>query len=260
MKFQDDVILITGGSGGMGATFARRLASEGARVAICDIDGDAVERAVRSMTDEGIRVIGKAADTTSETDMAAVVDDVLSNYGSLYGLVTAAGIRQTAMGFRDISLDYWQRIQDINVLGTFVAIRAAVAPIIEAQGSIVTVASVTALGARMNQSAYCVSKAAVLHLTKQIALELSGDRVRVNALCPGVTMTPMIEEAIRTDGPTLLHDKVHGSLEQFRPGIPLGRLAEPEEQAAAVSFLISREASFITGTAQIVDGGVAMIG
>jgi NAD(P)-dependent dehydrogenase (short-subunit alcohol dehydrogenase family) len=260
MKFNDEVVLITGGSGGMGVTFARRLANEGARVVICDIDGDAVDRAVSALTDEGLRVVGKAADTTNEADMAAVVDLALETYGSLYGLVTAAGIRQTAMGFRDISLDYWQKIQNVNVLGTYVAIRAAAGPIIESQGSIVTVASVTALGARMNQSAYCVSKAAVLHLTKQIALELSADRVRVNALCPGVTMTPMIEEAVRTDGPTLLHDKVHGSLEQFRPGIPLGRLAEPEEQAAAVSFLLSRESSFITGTAQLVDGGVAMIG
>jgi NAD(P)-dependent dehydrogenase (short-subunit alcohol dehydrogenase family) len=260
MKFTDKTILITGGSGGMGETMARRFGRSGARVVICDLGADAVEAAASKLADEGIDALGLAADVTKEDSMAAAIESALARYGTLDGLVTAAGIRQTAQGFLDLDYERWKLIQDVNVNGTFISIRAAAPALIASTGAIVTVSSVTALAARMNQSAYCTSKAAVLHLTKQIALELSPHRVRVNALCPGVTSTPMIEQAIRTDGPTLLRDKVEGNLKDFRPGIPLGRLAEPEEQAAAAEFLLSSDASFITGSALFVDGGVSMLG
>lgn len=260
MKFNGEVVLITGGSGGMGEMMARRLASSGARVAICDIAKDAVDAAAARLTADGFDVLGLAADTTSEESMGAAVAATLDHFSSLYGLITAAGIRQTAASFREIDLAYWQKIQHVNVFGTLVAIRAAADALIASKGAIVTVASVVALAARMNQSAYCVSKAAVLNLTKQVALELAKDGVRANALCPGVTATPMIEQAMLTDGPNVLKEKVHGSLEAFRPGIPLGRLAQPEEQAAAAEFLLSSDASFITGSAIFVDGGVSMLG
>lgn len=260
MEFNGESILITGGSGGMGISMARRFAGSGARVALCDLDGGAVEKAAAELVGEGLDVIGVAADTTDESSMAEAVAAVIQRFGALNGLVTAAGIRQTAQSFLDLDLDYWKKIQEVNVTGTFIAIRAAAPALIESVGSIVTVASVTATAARMNQSAYCTSKAAVLSLTKQVALELSPQRVRVNALCPGVTATPMIEQAVRTDGPNLLKEKVEGSLEQFRPGIPLGRLATADEQAAATEFLLSARASFITGTAVYVDGGVSMLG
>ena len=260
MRFNGESILITGGSGGMGESMARRFASSGARIVICDLDGEAVDRVTTGLTDDGFDALGIAADTTDEESMARAVATAVGHFGALNGLVTAAGIRQTAASFLELDLAYWKKIQDVNVTGTFVAIRAAAPALIKSVGAIVTVSSVTATAARMNQSAYCTSKAAVLHLTKQIALELSPHRVRVNALCPGVTATPMIEQAIRTDGPQLLKEKVEGSLTAFRPGIPLGRLATAEEQAAAAEFLLSSDASFITGTAVYVDGGVSMLG
>jgi len=260
MRFTDKTILITGGSGGMGATMARRFASSGAKVVVCDLGEEAVAGAEKSLTDAGHDALGIVADVTDESSMVAAVDATLDRFGSLDGLVTAAGIRQAATGFLDLDLTTWQLIQDVNVTGTFISIRAAAPALIASTGAIVTVSSVTATAARMNQSAYCTSKAAVLHLTKQVALELSPHRVRANALCPGVTMTPMIEQAMRTDGPTLLHDKLEGNLKDFRPGIPLGRLAEPDDQAAAAEFLLSDDAAFITGTAIYVDGGVSMLG
>ncbi|BBY86323.1 short-chain dehydrogenase/reductase SDR [Mycolicibacterium tokaiense] len=259
-RFAGDPILITGGTGGMGAAMARRFASSGARVAIVDLAPDAVTRVAADLRQEGHEIIGVAADTTDEDSMQAAVAATVQSFGSLRGLVTAAGVRQTAASFDQLSLATWQNIFDVNVTGTFVAIRAAAAALIESRGSIVTVSSVTALGARMNQSAYATSKAAVLNLTRQIALELSSKGVRVNCLCPGVTSTPMIEQAIRTDGPNLLVEKLQGSLEQFRPGIPLGRLAEAEEQAIAAEFLLSSDSSFITGAGLPVDGGVSMLG
>jgi NAD(P)-dependent dehydrogenase (short-subunit alcohol dehydrogenase family) len=244
----------------MGEAMARRLAMSGARVAIVDLKPDAVADAVSRMKNDGLDVIGVAADTTDEDAMAAAVAETVRSFGSLYGLITAAGIRQTAAGFTELDLTLWRTIIDVNLTGTFVAIRAATQELVASRGAIVTIASVTAAGARMNQSAYATSKAAALHLTKQIALELSTKGVRANCLCPGVTSTPMIEQAVRNDGPGVLNDKLKGSLEQFRPGIPLGRLADPDDQAAAAEFLLSSDSSFITGAGLFVDGGVSMLG
>lgn len=260
MTFTSEPILITGGSGGMGAAMARRFASSGARVVVCDLDPDAVTAVVDPLIATGHEALGVTADTADEAAMQAVVQQAVERFGSLYGLVTAAGIRQPAAPFEEIDLDTWERVQRVNVTGTLVAIRACRDELVRSRGAIVTVASVTALAARMHQAAYCVSKAAVLHLTKQVALELAAHGVRANALCPGVTRTPMIDEAVRTDGPQVLEDKLRGSLEAFRPGIPLGRLSEPEDQAAAAEFLLSPDASFVTGTSVHVDGGVSMLG
>ncbi len=259
-RFAGEPVLITGGAGGMGEAMARRLVASGARVAIVDLKPDAVSDAVARLKADGLDVIGVAADTTDEESMAGAVDETVRTFGSLYGLITAAGIRQTAAKFEDIELALWRTIMEVNLTGTFVAIRAARQQIIASRGAIVTVASVVAGAARMNQSAYATSKAAVLHLTKQVALEMSSHGVRANCLCPGVTSTPMIEQAVRTDGPSVLSDKLKGSLEQFRPGIPLGRLAEADDQAAAAEYLLSEDASFITGVALYVDGGVSMLG
>jgi NAD(P)-dependent dehydrogenase (short-subunit alcohol dehydrogenase family) len=259
-RFSGEPVLITGGAGGMGEAMARRLASSGARVAIVDLKPDAVADTAVRLRDEGLDVIGVAADTTDEESMAAAVEEAVGHFGSLWGLITAAGIRQTAAPFDELEVARWRTIVDINLTGTFIAIRCAAPHLVASRGAIVTVASVTATAARMNQSAYATSKAAVLHLTKQVALELADRGVRVNCLCPGVTLTPMIEQAVRTDGPTVIADKLRGSLEQFRPGIPLGRLAEPVEQAAAAEFLLSADASFITGVGLYVDGGVSMLG
>jgi len=260
MRFSGEPILITGGAGGMGEAMARRLAGSGARVALCDLDPESVGAAAERLAADGLEVIGVAADTTDEASMSAAVEVVVRRFEGLHGLVTAAGVRMTAAGFEELDVATWDRIQRVNATGTWVAIRAARSALIASAGSIVTVASVTARGARWHQSAYAVSKAAVLHLTRQVALEMAPHGVRANTLCPGVTLTPMIEQAARTDGPTLMQDKLHGSLEQFRPGIPLGRLARPEEQAAATEFLLSSDASFITGVALYVDGGVSMLG
>ena len=260
MRLTGDVILITGGTGGMGLAMARRFCSSGARVILCDLESSSVEKAVTQLVSEGLQVKGYAADTTDLESMKEIVHKIVSEFGLLTGLVTAAGIRQTAESVDKIELETWHLIQHINVTGTLVAIKACTEALIASKGSIVTVSSVTALAARMNQSAYCVSKAAVLSLTKQVALELAKHGVRVNALLPGVTATPMIEQAVRTDGPKVLEEKVKGSLEAFRPGIPLGRLAKPEEQASAAEFLLSQDASFITGIALCVDGGVSMLG
>lgn len=257
------VVAVTGGAGGIGLATARRLLRRGCRVAVLDLAQADVDRATALLTapGSGNQVIGVACDTTDEESVAAAMSAVKSRYGYLDGMVTVAGVRQTATPALDIDLSVWNTIQAVNVTGTFIAARQGARLMIETgrPGAVVTVASVTGISARVNQAAYCASKAAVIHLTRVLAVEWAQYGIRVNAVGPGVTKTPMIDLAVRNEGPAVLNDKLYGSLEQFRPGIPLGRLSEPEEQAAAIDFLLSDDASFITGVTLGVDGGAGVV-
>jgi NAD(P)-dependent dehydrogenase (short-subunit alcohol dehydrogenase family) len=126
-------------------------------------------------------------------------------------------------------------------------------------GAIVTVASVAGVIPRIGQVAYGASKAAVMHLTRVLALEFARYQVRVNAVSPGTTRTPLIERAIKDEGEEVLEQRIKGDLGKFRGGVPLGRLAFPEDQAGAIAFLLSPLARFITGQVLFVDGGESMI-
>ena len=262
MRFADRVVAVTGGAGGIGLTTARRLADEGAHVVVLDLGDGLVVDAVEELTGAGGSASGRSVDTTDEAAMTAALEEVVAARGRLDGLVTAAGVRQTQADGVDLDLAVWQRVLHVNVTGTFVAARVA-ARLMRAQepagGSIVTVSSVTGIGARSGYTAYCTSKAAVIQLTRVLALELAGDGIRVNAVCPGPTATAMLEEAAEREGPEVIDRKVRGSLEELRPGIPLGRLARPDEQAAAICYLLSDDASVITGAALPTDGGTSAI-
>jgi NAD(P)-dependent dehydrogenase (short-subunit alcohol dehydrogenase family) len=260
------VVAITGGTGGIGLATAREVLAGGGRVAVLDLVPDVVDRTVAELAavsdaERGGSIAGWACDVTDAEAVSKVLRLAVDELGSLRGMVTAAGVRQTAAPAVDLDLDVWDTTMAVNVKGTFVAAREAARLMLDAgsTGAIVTVASVTSVSARVNQAAYCASKAAVAHLTRCLAVEWAPKGIRVNCVSPGVTNTPMIALAVQNEGPQVLENKIQGSMQQFRPGIPLGRLAEPEEQAAAIAFLLSDAASFITGVCLGVDGGAGIV-
>lgn len=252
-------VLITGGASGIGRATAQYLVAAGARVVLTDTDETMLEDAGGAL-DASERLGTVTADTTDEASMTAAVAGTVERFGRLDGLVTCAGIRQVSTRALDFSWELWSRILEVNLRGTLVAARAAAKVMIDQEaGSIVTVASVAGAVPRIGQVAYGASKAAVVQVARVLALEFARHGVRVNAVAPGTTRTPLIEQAIRDEGEELLLQRIKGNPEKFRGGVPLGRLAFPEDQAGPIAFLLSPLSRFITGQVLFVDGGESMI-
>ncbi|WP_454917892.1 SDR family NAD(P)-dependent oxidoreductase [Xanthobacter sediminis] len=256
MSFHGQTIVVTGAASGMGLETARQLADRGANVAMLDIGAEAVEAVAAAFPDQE-RVFWAAADTADTEAMEKATAGALGRFGRVDGLVANAGVRMQSTPVTELSDEAWDRIIRINLRGAFVAMRAGARAMkaTKTPGSIVTVASISGQVGRMDQSAYAASKAGAVHLSKALAVELAGFGIRVNAVCPGTVKTAMFQLALAQDGERLIHDRIYGSSERLRPGIPLRRLAESEDVSALIVFLLSQEARHITGQAIAVDGG-----
>jgi len=231
------VALVTGAKGGIGAAVARLLEARGAVVYRFDRDWDGeTERAF-------------AGDVSSETDWDTLAALITDAHGRLDVLVNNAGILLEAP-LVETSLDTWRSVLDVNLTGAFLGCRAMVPLLRESEApAILNVASIDGLRGSRNHAAYAASKGGMLSLTRALALELAGDGIRVNAICPGTVLTPMVE--------AMLGDAGNPDSERLSMH-PLGRLSTPEEQAAAAVFLCSADASFVTGASLSVDGGRAI--
>ncbi|WP_037851074.1 SDR family NAD(P)-dependent oxidoreductase [Streptomyces sp. NRRL S-340] len=246
-RFEGHGVLVTGAARGIGAAVARRLAEEGARVLVTDADGAGAERTAAALGERGLTVRASACDVTDRAAVEAAVAHAVDAFGTLDVLVTcAARCTPDTPLFEDGTDEAWERDLDVTLTGVHRCWRAALPHLAASgRGAIVGIGSVNGLQDFGNH-AYSAAKAGLVSLTRTLAGHAAGRGVRVNLVVPGTVRTSAWEG--RED-----------DLEQVRGLYPLGRVGEPEDIAAAVAFLASRDAAWITGTALTVDGGLTAV-
>jgi NAD(P)-dependent dehydrogenase (short-subunit alcohol dehydrogenase family) len=241
--------VITGGASGIGAGSARVFAREGARVAVLDRTLDQAEEVMGELPEVGAgEHVAIEVDVASADSVEAAFAAIDSAFGRVDSLVNSAGVRGTGSPL-DASLAEWKLVVDVNLTGTFHCAQLAARRMVEqgGGGAIVNIASTAGLLAVNKRTAYCASKAGVIGLTRSLALDLGEHGIRVNAICPGLTKT----------GLTMPYYEDQDWVEQVEADIPLRRSGEPRDLAESIAFLASDMASYVSGVALPVDGGMS---
>lgn len=250
--------LVTGAGGGIGSGVARALSLSGAIVVVADVDEAAAKVTSDQLLDSGGSSKSFGLDVSDAGAVERVVSTVESDVGPIDILVNVAGIGGTGHSAVEMEVDEWDRTFAVNARGVFLCSTVtARAMVSRRRGNIVTVASNTAQVLRMNQAAYASSKAASNYFTKALGLELAKFNIRCNVVNPGVTNSPMA--TVHWSDPRRREAQLTGDLDRFRVGIALGKLAEVEDIANAVVFLVSDQASHITTADLLVDGGSTLV-
>jgi NAD(P)-dependent dehydrogenase (short-subunit alcohol dehydrogenase family) len=241
-------VVVTGAASGIGRACARALAAAGRPVAAWDLDGDGAEAAASSIREEfDVVAIGRQIDVAISAEIGAAAASARAEFGALGGLVHAAGVSGPCP-IDEMTEEAWDNVLDVNLRALPLLVRALLEDLRSSDGAaVVGIASIASFIGYVDIVPYCASKAGMLGVTRALALTLAADGVRVNAVCPGNVDTPMLRARATATPERRL---------AFERHTPLGRLGEPEDIARAVRFLMSDEASYVTGTQLIVDGGV----
>jgi 3-oxoacyl-[acyl-carrier protein] reductase len=246
MRLQDKIAIVTGAGGGFGEGIARRFAAEGARVVVVDLRGDAAERVTAEI---GANALAVTADVSNGEDVAAVVKRTQAAFGTPHILVNNAGTTYRNQPLLNIGEAEFDRVFNVNVKSIFHFVHAVVPPMRDAGGGvIINIGSTAGIRPRPGLTWYNASKGAVNLMSKSLAVELAPWNIRVNALCPVMGETGLLETFMgMPDTPE--------NRAKFIAGIPLGRLSRPDDIAGAALYLASDDAAFITGVELPVDGG-----
>jgi len=249
-RFTDKSILVSGAGAGIGRAASLGFAAEGGLLVAADRDAAAAERTAEMIRDLGGSALAVTADVTNTADIERMVASTVEEYGRLDIAFNNAGIAgEFGLALDETSDDQWDAVVSVNLTAVFAAMRSEI-PVMRAQGGgvIVNTASVASLIGTPRAAAYTATKHGVLGLTRAAALEVVGDGIRINAICPGATRTNMLETIFESPG---MEDIMMSSQ-------PIGRLASPEEIATLVLTLASDDAAFMVGAALVADGGLSV--
>lgn len=252
MRLTDKVAIITGSGSGIGEVTAHLFAREGAAVMVADINVEAAQKVAEAIQAEGGRAAWVKSDVTSEESAAAMTQAALTSFGRVDILFNNAGNE----GFGSVAnteLDMWERIFAVHVRGTFLCSKYAIPAMIEGGqgGAVINVSSVAGLVGIPNMAAYCAAKGAIVNLTRAMAVDFAAQKIRVNCIAPGTTMTPLGQRLIANDTPERLAQR----LSRY----PMGRFGQPDEIARSVLFLASDDSSYATGMCLTIDGGLTCV-
>lgn len=251
MKLTGKVALVSGAAGGIGRAITVAFAEAGAAVGCCDIDVPGTEETAHLVDRAGGRAVVCRCDVASEADTVAAVSAVNDVFGRLDILVSGAAPHDAGGSVIETSVADWQRVITVNLTGTFLLCRAALPVMIASGGgSIILIASQLGRVGSAGRAAYCATKGALIQLAKVMAVDHAAQSIRVNALSPG---------AVETERLTRRYGSFEAARAVMGPKHPLGRLGQPSEIAAAAVFLASDDASFVTGSDLLVDGGYTAI-
>ena len=245
-RLSGKVAVVTGAGSGIGLATVRRFATEGAQVVCADIDEAAGKAAAAETGGEFI-----AVDVTSEDSVRALFAATVEKFGGLDIAFNNAGISPPEDdSILTTGLDAWRKVQEVNLTSVYLCSKYAIEHmLVRGGGSIINTASfVAVLGSATSQISYTASKGGVLAMSRELGVQFAREKIRVNALCPGPVNTPLLKELFAKDQERAARRLVH---------VPMGRFAEPEEIASAVTFLASDDASFITASTFLVDGGIS---
>ncbi len=246
MRLKDKVAIITGAAKGIGAATAVKFGKEGAKVAVCDIDMESIEKTVNEIKEMGGEAIGFKVDITKKEEIEKMVKTLMDKYGKINVLINNAGIISDAQLYK-MTDDQFDKVININLKGTYLCTKAVVSIMREqGHGSIINASSIVGLYGNFGQTNYAATKFGVIGMAKCWAKELGRKGIRVNVVCPGFVKT------------SILAPMPKNVIESMEKKTALGRLAEPEELANVYAFLASDEASYITGAVIEVGGGVTL--